>query len=95
MSVKCLPCDPFVIKVNRFVNLSNFKICKHNYSIDSFSNFCFNLTLQVQRSLNDRLQNFDNIDNLPSAPHDLDGDDEDGGSGNLYPSLHNLPTMPR
>lgn len=57
---------------------------------------CLNDKLsQVQRSLNDRLQNFDNIDNLPSAPHDLDGDDEDGGSGNLYPSLHNLPTMPR
>ena len=55
----------------------------------------FLLTLQVQRSLNNRLQNFDNIDNLPSAPHDLDDDDEDGGSSNLYPSLHNLPTMPR
>jgi len=56
---------------------------------------CLNDKLsQVQRSLNNRLQNFDNIDNLPSAPHDLD-DDEDGGSSNLYPSIHNLPTMPR
>lgn len=58
---------------------------------------CLNDKLsEVQRSLNERLLNFETYDQLPSAPHEVDdGDDEDGGSRHLYPSLHNLPTMPR
>jgi len=59
---------------------------------------CLNDKLsEVQRSLNQRVQNFEDEDSFPSAPHEVDGDDEDedGGSGHLYPSLHNLPTMPR
>ena len=47
----------------------------------------------MQRSLDHRLQNIANFDNVPSAPHDVDGDDDD--DGHMYPSLQNLPTMPR
>lgn len=53
------------------------------------------LFLQVQRSLNDRLQNFSECDNSPSAPHEIDGDGDGLNESHLYPSLHNLPTMPR
>jgi len=58
---------------------------------------CLNDKLSaVQRSLNERLLNLEECDQLPSAPHDVNGDDDDdAGSGHLYPSLHNLPTMPR
>ena len=52
--------------------------------------------LQVQRSLDNRLHNIAQFDNIPSAPDDVDGNDDEGG--HVYPSLHslqNLPTMPR
>ena len=49
--------------------------------------------LQVQRSLNERLLNIEQFDNHPSAPDDNFDDDTD--TGHIYPSLQNLPTMPR
>lgn len=56
---------------------------------------CLNDKLsEVQRSLNERLLNLEECDQLPSAPHDVH-DEDDAGSGHLYPTLHNLPTMPR
>merc|ERR1712079_688256 len=45
---------------------------------------CLNDKLsEVQRSLNQRVQNFEDEDSFPSAPHEVDGEDEDddGGSG--------------
>jgi len=57
---------------------------------------CLNDKLsEVQRSLNDRVQNFAECDNSPSAPHEIDGDGDGLNESHLYPSLHNLPTMPR
>merc|ERR550517_500033 len=57
---------------------------------------CLNDKLsEVQRSLNDRVQNFSECDNSPSAPHEIDGDGDGLNDNHLYPSLHNLPTMPR
>jgi len=57
---------------------------------------CLNDKLsEVQRSLNDRVQNFAECDNSPSAPHEIDGDGDGLNETHLYPSLHNLPTMPR
>lgn len=57
---------------------------------------------EVQRSLSQRMENFGEEDNFPSAP-EYGEDDERSGmdiptdlrQASLYPSLHNLPTMPR
>jgi len=55
---------------------------------------CLNDKLaEVQRSLNERLLNIEQFDNHPSAPDDNFDDDTD--TGHIYPSLQNLPTMPR
>jgi len=57
---------------------------------------------EVQQSLNRRVENYGEEDNFPSAP-EYGEDDERSGldiptdlrQASLYPSLHNLPTMPR
>jgi len=57
---------------------------------------------EVQRSLSQRMEHFGEDENFPSAP-EYGEDDERSGldiptdlrQASLYPSLHNLPTMPR
>merc|ERR1719188_2360006 len=74
-----------------------YKVFRSIHAKISFSNRLLIgcLFLQVQRSLNDRVQNFAECDNSPSAPHEIDGDGDGLNESHLYPSLHNLPTMPR
>ena len=74
-----------------------YKVSRSIHAKISFSNRLLIgcLFLQVQRSLNDRVQNFAECDNSPSAPHEIDGDGDGLNETHLYPSLHNLPTMPR
>jgi len=57
---------------------------------------------EVQHSLNQRVNNYGEEDNFPSAPAYGEDDERSGldiptdlRQASLYPSLHNLPTMPR